>query len=132
MVLRTVRPCDEAGGLCMGVSLRGALRGEPCSCFIRLRSALCNLTRCVHLFEQQNSRLIVSCFQGCHAADGEMRDRLQHPWQSFRHSLYMRVELKIGATSHFGENPERMLGRTRATLLKQEQSGSRRAQLLGF
>jgi hypothetical protein len=88
----------------MGVSLRGALRGEPCSCFIRLRSALCNLARWVHLFEQQNSRLIVSCFQGWHPADGEMCNGLKHPRQSFRHSLHMRVELKIGAASHFGES----------------------------
>ena len=60
-----------------------------------------------------------------------MCHRLKHPRQSFRHSLYVRVELKIGAASHFGENPERMIRGTRATLLKQEQSGSRRAQLLG-
>jgi hypothetical protein len=93
---------------------------------------LCNLARCVHLFEQQSSGLIVSCFQSCHAADGEMCDRLKHPRQSVCHLLYMQVELKIGAASHFGENPERTLRRTRATLLKQKQSGSRCAQLLGF
>ena len=66
-----------------------------------------------------------------HAADDEMCDGLKHPRQSFRHSLDVRVEWKMGAASHFGQNPERMLRRTRATLLKQEQSGSRRAQLLG-
>jgi hypothetical protein len=92
---------------------------------------LCDLVRCVHLFEQQNNRLIVSCFQSCHAADDETCDCLKHPRQSFRYPLYVRVEWEIGAASHLGENPERTLGRTRATLLKQEQSGSRRAQLLG-
>ena len=61
----------------------------------------------------------------------EMCDRLKHPRQSFRYPLYVRVEWKIGAASHFGENPECTLRGIRATLLKQEQSGSRRAQLLG-
>src|SRR3954463_3574540 len=41
----------------------------------------------------------------------------------------MSVKWKIPAASHFGENPECAL--LRATLLKQKQSGSRRAQLLG-
>jgi hypothetical protein len=89
------------------------------------------LTDCVHLFEQRNSRLIVPCFQSWHPADDKMCDRLEHPWQSFRDALYMRVEWKIGAASRFHENPECALGGIRATLLKQEQSGSRRAQLLG-
>jgi hypothetical protein len=43
----------------------------------------------------------------------------------------VRVEWEIGAASHFGENLECMLRMLRATLLKQEQSDSRRAQLLG-
>jgi hypothetical protein len=89
------------------------------------------LTHCVHLFEQRNSRLIVSCFQSWHAANDKLCDRLKHPGQSFRDALYVRVEWKIGAASHFRENPECALRGVQATLLKQEQSCSRRAQLLG-
>ena len=61
------------------------LRCERYSCFIRPRSALRNLARCVHPFEQQTSQLIIACFQSGHAADGEMCDRRKHPRQSFRY-----------------------------------------------
>ena len=64
----------------------------------------------MHLFEQQSSGLVASRFQSCHAADGEMCDRLKHLRQSFRHPLDVRIELKIGTASYFGQRPERILG----------------------
>jgi hypothetical protein len=77
-------------------------RGTVAYASIRLGDALFNLVRCVHLLEQQDIGVVSSRLQSCRAADDEICDRLKHPRQSLRHCLYVLIDLKIGAASHFG------------------------------